>query len=144
MDKLKNILILGSLPSNDLERQLYQAIIKIAEEFSAIVKSPIDTAEFNWTTGERYDRAFRTVAEADLVIGEQTHPSTGQGMEIRECHILEKPLIVIAKTGSKVSGLVKWCPITQDIIYYDDIGDMKIKLRESIKKFLTKSRTWAL
>ena len=53
------------------------------------------------------NKSFQTVQEADLVIGEQSQPSTGQGMEIRECAILNKPLIVVAKEGSKVSGLVK-------------------------------------
>ena len=137
MKPLHKILTLGTLPKSDVDMKLYQSIIKIAWYFSDIVTSPIDTAEFQWTMHQRYKRAFQTVVDADLVIGEQSIPSTGQGMEIRECDILWKPLIVIAKTGSKVTWLVQWCPITKDILYYDTIDDMKNKLSESIQKYFT-------
>ncbi len=129
---MKNILILGSLPKTELETSLYNSIISIAKEFAEIVKSPIDTAHFHWTEYERYKRAFQTVKEADLVIWEQSQPSTGQWMEIRECAILEKPLLVVAKKWAKVSGLVKWCPITKEIIYYENIDDLQSQLRKSI------------
>jgi len=132
---MDNILILGSLPKTEDETKLYNSIIEIAKEFATIVKSPIDTAKFNGTELERYERAFQTVRNADLVIGEQSLPSTGQGMEIRECAILNKPLIVVAKEGSKVSGLVKGCPITKEIIYYQNIKDLKSKLRNYISQF---------
>ena len=132
---MDNILILGSLPKSEDEKKLYNSIIEISEKFATIVKSPIDTANFNGTEQERYERAFQTVKEADLVIGEQSLPSTGQGMEIRECAILHKPLIVVAKEGSKISGLVKGCPITKEIIYYQNIEDLKSKLKNSISKF---------
>ena len=99
---MNNILILGSLPKTEEETKLYNSIIEIAKTFATTVKSPIDTAKFNGTKQERYDRAFQTVKEADLVIGEQSQPSTGQGMEIRECAILNKPLIVVAKEGMEI------------------------------------------
>ena len=129
---MNNILILGSLPKTEEETKLYNSIIEIAKKFATTVKSPIDTANFEGTEQERYERAFQTVREADLVIGEQSQPSTGQGMEIRECAILNKPLIVVAKEGSKVSGLVKGCPVTKEIIFYKNIGDLKSKLQSSI------------
>lgn len=132
---MKNILILGSLPKSEDEIKLYNSIIEVAKTFATTVKSPIDTIKFNGTEQERYDRAFQTVKEADLVIGEQSLPSTGQGMEIRECAILNKPLIVVAKQGSKVSRLVKGCPIIKDIIYYQTIEDLISKLNDSISKF---------
>ncbi|MEX0877558.1 MAG: hypothetical protein WDZ40_01685 [Candidatus Spechtbacterales bacterium] len=132
---MNNILILGSLPKTEEETKLYNSIIEIAQDFATTVKSPIDTAKFNGTEQERYERAFQTVKEADLVIGEQSQPSTGQGMEIRDCAIHNKPLIVVAKEGSKVSELVKGCPITKEIIYYQNIEDLKSKLKNSIAQF---------
>jgi len=132
---MDNILILGSLPKTEEETELYNSIIEIAKEFATTIKSLIDTARFNGTEQERYNRAFQTVKESDLVIGEQSLPSTGQGMEIRECAILNKPLIVVAKKGSKVSGLIKGCPITKEIIYYQSIDDLKSKLKNSISQF---------
>jgi hypothetical protein len=132
---MDNILILGSLPKSEEETKLYNSIIEIAKTFATTVKSPIDTAKFNGTEQERYERAFQNVQEADLVIGEQSQPSTGQGMEIRECAILNKPLIVVAKEGSKVSGLVKGCPILKEVIYYQNVEDLKSKLKSSISQF---------
>jgi hypothetical protein len=132
---MDNILILGSLPKTEEETKLYNSIIEIAQNFATTVKSPIDTAKFKGTEQERYERAFQTVQESDLVIGEQSQPSTGQGMELRECAILNKPLIVVAKEGSKVSGLVKGCPITKEIIYYQNVEDLKSKLKNSISQF---------
>ena len=129
---MDNILILGSLPKLEEETKFYNSIIEIANNFATTVKSPIDTAKFNGTEQERYNRAFQTVKEADLVIGEQSKPSTGQGMEIRECAVLNKPLIVVAKEGNKVSGLVKGCPATRAIIYYSDIKDLKSKLKSAL------------
>ena len=129
---MKNILILGSLPKTQEETETYNSIIEIAKEFATPIKSPIDTAKFDGTAQERYERAFQTVKEADLVIGEQSQPSTGQGLEIRECAILNKPLIVVAKEGSNVSGLVRGCPITKEIIYYKNIEDLKTKLKKAI------------
>ena len=131
---MNNILILGSLPKTEKEIKLYTSIIVVAKNFTITVKSPIDTINFNGNRQEKYDRAFQLIKKADLVIGEQSKPSTGQGMEIRECAILNKPLIVIAKKGSKVSGLVKGCPITKKIIYYRDIDDLKLKLNAVLKK----------
>ena len=131
---MNKILILGSLPKKEEETNLYNNIIEIAKEFAKIVKSPIDTAKLDGSVQERYKRAFKTVKEADLVIGEQSKPSTGQGMEIKECATLNKSLIVVAKEGSKVSGLVKGCPITKEIIYYKNIEDLKLKLENSILK----------
>ena len=130
---MNNILILGSLPETENRKKFYELITRIAEKHASVVNSPIDTAEFEGSNKERYDRAFNLVKEADLIIGEQSNPSTGQGMEIREAAILEKPLIVIAKEGSKISGLVRDCPITRDIVYYTDFVKLEFELTKSIK-----------
>ena len=129
---MDNILILGSLPKTEEEVKLYSSIIEVCKSFATEVESPINTANFKGSDKERYDRAFETVKNADLVIGEQSQPSTGQGMEIRECAVLNKPLIVVAKEGNKVSGLVKGCPATRAIIYYSDIKDLKSKLKSAL------------
>ena len=127
------ILILGALPKNKEKEELYNSIIKVCEKFSDDISSPIDTAKFEGSNKERYNRAFEKVKEADLIIGEQSEPSTGQGMEIRETANLKKPLIVVAKQGSKVSGLVKGCPILKEIVYYDNVSDLKEKLEKVLK-----------
>lgn len=134
---MKNILILWSLPQNQEDKKLYEDIILICNRFGKKVLSPIDTSNFEWTEKERYIRAFESVKWADIIIWEQSNPSTWQWMEIRESSILAKPLLVIGKTGSKISGLVKWSPNLKEIIYYENIKDLEKKLSnflEEIKK----------
>ncbi len=126
------ILILGALSKK--QEIIYKSIINICKNFTKDISSPIDTAKFKGNDKERYKRAFQKVKQADLIIGEQSEPSTGQGMEIREAAILNKPLLVIARSGSKVSGLVKGCPVLKEIIYYNNTKDLKSKLSDFLKK----------
>ena len=53
------------------------------------------------------------------MIAEMSSVSTGQGIEIQEATTLNIPILVIAKTNSKISGLVKGCKSVKNIIYYD-------------------------
>ena len=133
---MSNVLILGALPKDEERRILYETIASVCGKYSKNISSPIDTANFKGTEKERYERAFQTVKNADFIIGEQSEPSTGQGMEIREAIILNKPLLVVAKEGSKISGLVKTCPILKEIIYYDSLEDLKLKLDKSLRKYI--------
>lgn len=132
---MKEILILGALPKDDERRKLYEVIIDVCRPYAESVSSPIDTAEFKGTGKERYERAFRKVAEADLIIGEQSEPSTGQGMELREATILGRPVVVVAREGSKVSGLVRECPVVQDILYYEATDDLNSRLSKFLESF---------
>ena len=55
--------------------------------------------------------------DTSIVISEMSSISTGQGMELQEAVRLNLPILVIAKSGSKISGLIKEC---KNIIYYDE------------------------
>ncbi len=129
-----NILILGSLPEDEARKQLYEAIISVCTKVSENVSSPIDTAAFKGGDSERYIHAFEKIAEADLIIGEQSLPSTGQGMELREAAVLGKTVIIIAKAKSKISGLVRGCPAVKEIIFYRNLDDLKEKLEIVLEK----------
>ncbi len=131
---MKKILILGSLPKTKERINLYNTVILLCNKFSNEISSPIETANFKGTNSERYERAFKSVKWADFIIGEQSDPSTEQGMEIRESAVLGKPLLVIARSNSKVSGLVKGSPNLKEIIYYDNLKDLKIKLDEFLNQ----------
>ncbi len=131
---MKNILILGALPKDSAGEELYRTIAEICKPFAIEVFSPIDTAKFFGGDEERYERAFEMIKKADLIIGEQSLPSTGQGMELREAIVLNKPIIVIAKAKSKVSELVKGCPAIKEIIFYRNNEDLKEKLETAIQK----------
>jgi nucleoside 2-deoxyribosyltransferase len=129
---MKEILILGSLPKNEDEEELYETIISVCEKQAEKVYSPIDTAKFEGNNLERFERALKKVEDADLIIGEQTNPSTGQGIEIGYAIRFKKPIIIVAKEKSKVSGLIKGCPLVKEIIYYESIKDLKEKLLKTI------------
>jgi hypothetical protein len=133
--KFKNILVIGALPKDDSGISLYETIISVSSSYGSEVHTPIETAAFQGTDSERYDRAFRTVLDSDLVIAETSSPSTGQGMEIREAAVLKRPLVVVAKEGSKVSGLIKGCPVLKSIIYYSDLDDLKKQLDDWFKSY---------
>ena len=87
---------------------------------------------FEGSNEERYKRAMQLVNEAKLVIAEMSAPSTGQGMELQEAVKLEIPIIVVAKTGSKISGVLLGTNKVKAVIYYDDIEIMKAKLEKEL------------
>ena len=132
---MKEILILGALPQNEERRKLYESMTSVCNGYADRVSSPIDTANFQGSGRERYERAFQKVRNADLIIGEQSEPSTGQGMEIREAANLNKPVLVVARVGSKVSGLVKDCPVVRDILFYDSVRDLETGLSKFLESF---------
>lgn len=47
--------------------------------------------------------------------------------------MLNIPILVIAKTGSKISGLVKGCKNVKDIIYYNNINDISNDIKTFIQ-----------
>lgn len=96
------------------------------------VSSPLDTMKFQGNDFERYDRAMKLLQDTKLIIAEMSNISTGQGRELQEAVTLNIPILVIAKNGSKISGLVKGCRIVKDIIYYNDVEEIK----ENILKFI--------
>ncbi len=131
MDK---ILILGALPQNQEMKALYEAMAEVCEKFVQSVSSPIDTAKFHGSDSERYKRAFQKVKEADLIIGEQSLPSTGQGIELREAALQGKPVIIVAREGSGISGMVKGSPNIKEIIRYHSLEELKKKLQGALEK----------
>ena len=130
------ILVFGAL-SDDSERvAVYEAMADVCEGYADEVSSPVDTVAAISSGGNRYERALGKVDAADVLVGEQSEPSTGQGMEIGYSFKFEKPIIVVAKEGSCVSGLMKECPMVKDIIYYDSVDDLKVKLGEALGRLV--------
>ncbi len=133
---MKKILIMGSLPENWERRKLYETLETTCSDYGQLLSSPIATAEFKGSGRERYELAFERVKESDLIIAELSIPSTGQGMEIREAAILNKPVGVVAQKGSKISGLVTNCPAVKEIIFYETLEELKLKLPKWLKRSL--------
>lgn len=134
----KRVLITGAIlnsdaSSKDTFRHL-NAILgnAVLESVTFEIYSPLDTMHFKGNDFEKYERAINILQGTNVVIAEMSNLSTGQGMELQEAVHLNIPILVIAKTGSKISSLVKGCKNVKDIIYYDNLYD----IQDRIYKFL--------
>ncbi len=131
----KLILITGSvMNSNPDSVNNYNELIKMIDSEQYYVSSPLDTMKFKGNDSERYERAIQMLNKTCLMIAEMSNVSTGQGMEIQQAAILGIPILVIAKIGSKVSGLVKGCPLVKDVVYYENIKDINNIINMFIKE----------
>lgn len=135
-DGSKNrILITGAvLSSNEDLVETYNKVISIIDKHKFLVSSPIDTMNFKGNDYERYERAMNLLRDTKLIIAEMSTISTGQGMELQEAVNLHIPILIIAKNGSKISGLVKGCKNVKDIIFYDNIDNIKDKIKAFIEE----------
>lgn len=136
VDKDKNrVLITGAvLASSEESIETYQKLESYIDTNKFIISSPLDTMKFKGNDIERYERAMNLLKDAKFIIAEMSTASTGQGMELQEAVNLGIPILVIAKTGSKISGLVKGCCNVSDIVYYADIDDIESIVKEFIKE----------
>lgn len=131
----KSILITGTvLSASSNSTEIYEKLVKICKDIYDNVFSPLDTMNFKGNDFERYSRAMELLQNTSIIIAEMSIPSTGQGMELQEAIRLNIPIIVIAKNGSKVSGLVKGSGKVKSILYYDNIEDIKEELIKQIKE----------
>lgn len=129
------ILITGAvLSSNEDLIETYYKIISIIDNDKFLVSSPIDTMNFKGNDCERYERAMELLKDTKIIIAEMSTVSTGQGMELQAAVNLHIPILVIAKSGSKISGLVKGCKSVKDIIFYDNIESIKDKIKTFIEE----------
>ena len=128
------ILITGSVMNSDSQSvEIYTKLISMIDSEKYDVSSPIDTMQFHGTDNERYERAIQILNKSRLMLAEMSNVSTGQGMEIQEAANLNIPVLVIAKENSKISGLVKGCPVVKKIVFYNDISSIKTEVDNFIK-----------
>lgn len=123
------ILITGAvLGADNSNITVYDKIISYIDSNKYMISSPLDTMKFKGTDFERYERAMTLLKDTKKMIAEMSSVSTGQGIEIQEAVRNNIPILVIAKTESKISGLVKGCRNVQEIVYYNDIENIKDKI----------------
>ena len=129
------ILITGAvLSSDDSMSKIYEKIISLIDTSKYSVSSPLDTMRFDGNDIERYKRAMNLLKDTKLIIAEMSNISTGQGMELQEAVNLNIPILVIAKEGSKISGLVKGRNNVKTIIYNNKIEDIEDKILRFIEE----------
>ena len=134
--EIKNrILITGAVLASDNNLvDTYNKVISWIDNDKYEISSPLDTMKFKGNDLERYDRAMSLLQDTKMIIAEMSNISTGQGMELQEAATLNIPILVIAKEGSKISGLIKGCKNVKDIIYYNNIEDIKDNILRFVKK----------
>lgn len=121
----RRILITGSvLAADNSSVEVYEKLVRLIDKEKYLVSSPLDTMKFQGDDVARYKRDMDLLQDTKFIIAEMSTISTGQGMELQEAANLNIPVLVIAKTGSKISGLVKGCQNLVDIIFYDNIDDI--------------------
>ena len=136
-NKKNIILITGAvLSSNENSINLYNKLYSFLDNTNFQIYTPIDTMQFIGTDSERYNKAMNLLKETKLIIAEMSNVSTGQGMELQEAANLNIPILVIAKKGSKISGLVKGCKNVKNILYYNKIEDIFNNINEFINKYI--------
>jgi hypothetical protein len=67
----------------------------------------------------------------DLVLAEVSEPATGQGIELAWAQQFDVPIICFYKSGSDISGSLKF--LTDNFISYSDTDDMIKQIEEFIK-----------
>lgn len=130
---MNNISILGSRPSNDTERILYDSMVRVCQIYSPRVCSPLDTANVGEKENNKYELVSEKIRKADLIIGEQTRQSTAQGLEIGLAVQLQKPVWILAQEGTKVSRVVTDCPVIRGVLFYDSMTDLEEKLSRALR-----------
>jgi len=130
---MKKILITGSVMNTNSDSiGIYKKLVQICRENEFEVSSPLDTMQFNGNDEDRYIRAMELINSTDFIIAEMSLPSTGQGMELQQAIIKKIPILIVAKENSKISGLIKGSKGIVDILYYNDLEDIKENIIKSI------------
>lgn len=131
---MKKILITGSVMSSNSDSIcIYKKLVQICRENEFDVSSPLNTMEFTGNDEERYIRAMELINSTDYIIAEMSIPSTGQGMELQQAIIKKIPILIVAKENSKISGLIKGSKGIVDILYYDNLEDIKENIIKNIR-----------
>lgn len=130
MNKYSNIMITGTITTAGEESlKIYEILVEELSQYASNIYSPIDTIKFKGTNEEMYARVMKMLQSTDLVIAEMSSPSTGQGMKLQEAVRLNIPIIVVAKSGSKISGTVLGSGKIKEVVFYNEKEEIKGKFK---------------
>lgn len=128
-----NCYILGSVTGGtENSEALFNTYKKVLKEKYNIIGTPLETAAFKGTLEERFERAKNAIQVSDTVFADLSSASTGAGIEIGMAYMQNKKIVVLAKTGSKVSGLVLGLVGENNVFYYDDYNHLETILKKFI------------
>lgn len=113
-------IIVTHASSFDYETELYEPLKKAVEGTSHELIFPHVWHEKGVSTKE-------FLKDADLVIGEVSHPSTGQGIEFGWADMLDVPILFLRKAGATSSSSLRY--LKGKVIDYIDVDDLIGKVR---------------
>ncbi len=120
---------------------IYKRLMKICRKYC---KNVLGTYPDFWNSKESpeqfYVRTYRTVTKCSLFIAEVSVPSHGVGMELQMAVENKIPVIILAKTGVKISSMVEGLPVVKETIYYDNAKDLEEKLEKYLAAFRLKDK----
>lgn len=106
--------------SFDYEKEFYEPLKKAVEGTTHELIFP-----HAWHAQNKSTKEF--LKDADLVIGEVSYPSTGQGIEFGWADMLNVPILFLRKQGAKSSSALKY--LKGEYIDYSDENDLITKTR---------------
>jgi len=93
--------------------------------------TPIETMQFKGSKDELFTRAVQSVEQAELIVADMSQISTGAGIELGMAYMMKKKIVVFAKRGSRVSGVIAGMIGEQNIVWYKDYEDLAEKIRSN-------------
>ncbi len=107
-------------------------------DFKRELYLPIRESELN----EKYEFIFphegedavnsrEIIKTSDVVFSEVSFPATGLGIELGWASMLGKQIVCFYRSGSHVSGSLKF--VSQEFVEYRDIEDLKKKITEKLE-----------
>ena len=94
------------------------------------VTSPVDNPDVPDRTVYEIDQ--ERVASADVIFLAALFPSLGAGMELQIALQSCSSIILLKKTGQRLSRMVSGCPAIQKVVEFDDLDDLEEKVFEAL------------
>lgn len=124
----------------EAQKPFYEALGTAVEELGCRSCIPHrDNDENQKSYGEKspaavYAWAIGAVSECDVVVAEVSEPSLGTGGELVEAARIGRPVVLLSKTGSRVSAFARGNPAVVYHIEYDDEIDAARQLKNVLRQ----------
>ncbi len=116
--------------NRDLIEEIADSLEKSGFHTTVMARDKEKWGEEKITPRELMELTFESIDESDIVVAEFSEKGTGLGIEAGYAFSKQKPVIVIAREGSEISGTLKG--IAREIIYYKETGEIGPKIRSIV------------
>lgn len=118
-------ILIAHASNYDYRTELYEPLKESALAQEHTIIFPHDETDAEIETNSH-------VVNADLLIAEVSHPSTGSGIEIGLAQAAKVPTLFLYKTGTTLSSALKF--IDGTLIEYSDTSDLVAKVQDHLAK----------